>query len=385
MWEFIIIIEALMYDTASFIHQITNMVPDVIYVYDLDLQQNVYINREITELLGYTPEQISLMGSNVLPQLMHPDDFQAQIEQLDEFSYLPDDQMIERYYRWYHANGDLRWLYIRTKIFARHMDNRPRQLLGVAQDVTERKHLEVTTLKNSQLELQLQKEHELNLIKSAMMQRISHEFRTPLAIIMSSSELLERYYERHTPEKRQQLFSRLREQVHHLTFILDDILQVVTTSLDHHDFFPMACNLTSFCNDCMETVLQRYPQAKIDFVCHYNQMYIRLDVYLVEQILVGVLLNAVKYSPLGNSVTFVVTVEKDYVTFQVRDEGLGIPAKDQPHIYEAFYRGSNLNEIGGLGLGLTIVKRAIELHQGHINIVSTENAGTTVTMRLPYT
>lgn len=374
-----------MYENSNFTQLVTAMVPDVIYVYDLDLHQNIYTNREITQFLGYTPQQISAMGSNVLAQLMHPDDFQAQVEHLDEFYHLPDDQMIERYYRWYHANGDLRWLYIRTKIFARHPDNRPRQLLGVAQDVTERKRREEAHLKTAQLELQLQKEHELSLIKSAMMQRITHEFRTPLAIIMSSGELLERYYERFSSEKRQQLHTRLREQVHHLTSILDDILQVMTTSLDHHEFFPMTCNLQHFCNECIDSVLRRFPQARIEFTSNCLENLIRIDAYLAEQILVSLLLNAAKYSPSNTLVRLFLLTEKDYVTFKISDEGLGIPKHDQPRIYEAFYRGSNLNEIGGLGLDLTIVKRAVELHQGTIDIVSDEQNGTSVTVRLPYT
>jgi signal transduction histidine kinase len=107
------------------------------------------------------------------------------------------------------------------------------------------------------------------------------------------------------------------------------------------------------------------------------------DESLLSYALHNLLLNATKYSPQGSKIWINLGIQNGEVLLQIRDEGIGISAKDQERIFEPFYRGSNINEAGGMGLGLSIVKRVVELHQGSIKVVSELGQGTTFVLSFP--
>jgi PAS domain S-box-containing protein len=130
-------------ESQRFIQQIADATPGALYIYDLIEQRNVYVNHQIVELLGYTPEQIQTIGSQLFPQLMHPDDFARLPARIERFKYAKDDEVIEGEYRMRHANGEWRWFWSRDIIFTRTDDGLPRQVLGTAQDITDRKRAEV--------------------------------------------------------------------------------------------------------------------------------------------------------------------------------------------------------------------------------------------------
>ncbi|NET54303.1 MAG: sensor histidine kinase [Merismopedia sp. SIO2A8] len=109
----------------------------------------------------------------------------------------------------------------------------------------------------------------------------------------------------------------------------------------------------------------------------------KFDAKLLRQIISNLLSNAIKYSPQGGTVQFRLICEVDTAIFQVQDEGIGIPPQDQEKLFEAFYRGSNINEIGGTGLGLAITKKCVEIHNGQIEVESALGVGTTVLVKFP--
>jgi signal transduction histidine kinase len=103
----------------------------------------------------------------------------------------------------------------------------------------------------------------------------------------------------------------------------------------------------------------------------------------VERVVANLLANAIKYSPAGGDVVVSVDVDAESAILTVRDEGLGIPATDIPHIFERFHRGSNVERISGTGIGLASAKDIVELHGGTISVTSVEGQGTTVAVQLP--
>jgi hypothetical protein len=125
-------------ESQQFIQRLTDTIPDILYLYDLKERRNIYINRQITEVLGYAPEAIQAMGSEVLQQLMHPDDFARLPAHLERFNSAQEGEIIEFEYRMRHVNGEWRWLHSRESIFARSEDGSPRQLLGTTRDITSR-------------------------------------------------------------------------------------------------------------------------------------------------------------------------------------------------------------------------------------------------------
>ncbi|MEB3335954.1 MAG: PAS domain S-box protein [Leptolyngbyaceae bacterium] len=135
--------ELALQESQQFVQSITDNSPNILYIQDLVEQCNVYANQEIRQLLGYTPEEIQAMGANFLPRLAHPEDLEYLYRQGQKVAAAADDEIIETEYRLRHANGSWRWFYSRDTVFKRDPDGRVRQMLGCAQDITDRKQVEV--------------------------------------------------------------------------------------------------------------------------------------------------------------------------------------------------------------------------------------------------
>ncbi|NMG06318.1 PAS domain S-box protein [Brasilonema sp. UFV-L1] len=131
-------VELQLQQSQRFIQQVADATPGILYIYDLIEQRNVYVNRQIGELLGYTPEEIQAMGSQLFVQLMHPDDFATLPDHLERFEHAQDGEVIEREYQMQHANGEWRWLWSRDLIFTRTHDGLPQQVIGISHDISER-------------------------------------------------------------------------------------------------------------------------------------------------------------------------------------------------------------------------------------------------------
>ncbi len=128
----------------QYFQQVADTTPGFIYVYDLVEQHNVYVNRQVTTVLGYTPEQIQTMGSALLPHLLHPEDFAQLPTHLLQFHTLEPGKVLELEYRMQHANGEWRWFVSRDVVFSYDADGSIRQILGHIYDITDRKHSEET-------------------------------------------------------------------------------------------------------------------------------------------------------------------------------------------------------------------------------------------------
>jgi PAS domain S-box-containing protein len=219
----------------------------------------------------------------------------------------------------------------------------------------------------------LEKEKDLNNLKSNFVSLTSHEFRTPLTIILSSAEMLE-YGHLH----------RIQTAVKNMTTLLNDILIIGKAEAGKLEFMPTALDLVKFCRDLVEE-LQLTDKAKhvLTFNSQVECVQTRLDEILLRHILGNLLSNALKYSPPGSIVQFDLVCQAGQIIFQIKDQGIGIPPEDLAHLFETFHRASNVRNLAGTGLGMAIVKKSVELHGGTIDIASQIGAGTTVTVRLP--
>lgn len=255
--------------------------------------------------------------------------------------------------------------------------------LHIASDITERKRAE-TELINA-----LKKEKELSEIKTGVVTMVSHEFRTPLATILSSVEMLERYGTNWTEDKAVKAtkhYNRVRDSIVRLTTLLDDVLLVGKVDSGKMSYVPATLSLTMLCRSIAE---------ELETVAANNAKHIQCDINggltdfigdqkLLRHIITNLLSNAVKYSPDGSNVEFFVYPEGHFVVITVRDYGIGIGEDDLPHVFEPFRRAKNVGDVQGTGFGLSIVKRCVELHSGTIAVESILGKGTTVTVTLPF-
>jgi signal transduction histidine kinase len=239
-------------------------------------------------------------------------------------------------------------------------------------------------LAHEQVSRALEKEKELGELKSRFISIASHEFRTPLNTILSSSELLEHYGHTWPERKRLIHLHRIQTAVQDMTGLLDDVLVVSKAETGKLELDLAPIDLGEFCRDLAEEMqLGAGSSHRVVFDGRGQCANACLDERLLRHILTNLLSNAIKYSPPGSIVHFELLCQEGEAIFQVRDEGIGIPADDQPRLFETFHRAKNVRNIPGTGLGLTIVKRAVDLHGGTITIASQVNVGTTVTVTLP--
>ncbi|MBD2243853.1 ATP-binding protein [Nostoc sp. FACHB-888] len=231
----------------------------------------------------------------------------------------------------------------------------------------------------------LAKEREFSELKSRLLTITSHEFRTPLATIYSSAELLEYYRHLWSDERQQTHLRRIQTSVMHMTQLLNDVLLLSQDETSKLEFNPTPLNLVEFCRDLLEELEQSdRSQHAIAFSSKCQCTPANLDAKLLRQILSNLLSNCLKYSPIGSTVKFSVTTANDQAIFQTQDSGIGIPPSDIEHIFEPFHRASNADNIPGMGLGMSIVKQAVDLHGGEIFVESAIGAGTTFTVILPF-
>lgn len=247
----------------------------------------------------------------------------------------------------------------------------------LTRDITERKQAEEDIRKA------LEKEKELGKLKSQFISTASHEFRTPLAIILSSTELLQHYSHKWSEEKKLLHFQRIQTAIKQTTGLLDDVLLIGKTEAGSLKFKPRPLDLARYCRDLIEELQSTTATHRINFGNQAHCSDAVMDAKLLRHILTNLLSNAIKYSPQGKIVYFDLICNQAEAIFQVRDEGIGIPEADQAKLFDLFHRAKNVGTISGTGLGLAIVKRSVDIHGGTISLESRVGAGTTFTVTLP--
>lgn len=257
------------------------------------------------------------------------------------------------------------------------MSGRP-IIQAVILDITERKKAEAELLKA------LAREKELGALKTNFVSMVSHEFRTPLGIIMSSAEILREYFKELDESERNDHLQSIRKNTRRMADLMEEVLLLSRVEAGKLTLDPRFIDLAAFCRRLVDEVLsatnRRCPielttDSTIDEAC--------ADERLLRHILTNLLTNAVKYSPEGVPVRFLMTRLATRVRFEVIDRGIGIPESDQHWLFNAFHRARNVGTIPGTGLGLVIVKRCVELHRGTIHIESAVGQGTRVEVEVP--
>ncbi|MFB2918388.1 sensor histidine kinase [Aerosakkonema funiforme] len=261
-------------------------------------------------------------------------------------------------------------------------DERGKTILLIAEgrDISDRKRAEAEVLKS------LEKERELNQLKSSFISMVSHEFRNPMTAIRTAAQILQSYGDRLTEEQKIKYFDQIKNAVNNTTQLLEEVLLLGKTDANRLQYQPATLDLKDFCRELMENLqFTATEQHNITFTCAGECSQVEMDEFLMGHIFNNLISNAIKYSPQGGNVRFNLICQNGTAIFQIQDEGIGIPLKDRQHLFETFYRGSNVNRIQGTGLGLAIVKKCVDLHRGQIQLQSDVGAGTTFIVTLPLT
>lgn len=524
-------------ESQHFIQQIAEASPNILYLYDLQEQCNVYVNREIGSILGYTPDEIQAMGSSLFANLIYPDDLKRLASYHAQIYAAQDGEIFEFEYRMRHANGEWRWLYGRDAVFKRDADGHVIQTIGTAQDITERKRLEqeqsnllsileastdyiliadvtgqaiwnnvalkrlrglysdaevrqqrpidyhpqwtVDVLEQgaiptvlaegswlgetalldadgqevlvSQLllghkssegkveyfstimrDIRVQKEYEQQLkrtnaemlrvtrLKDEFLANMSHELRTPLNAILGMSEALQEEVFGKLNERQKSSITTIESSGQHLLSLINDILELSKIEAGKLELDIEQVSIVDLCKSSLVFVKQQAFKKQIQLHESFPKdiRTISVDERRIRQVLINLLTNAVKFSPIGGRVTIEVHYEPIdfnlaeripivrptqlpdshpamydwlphndyYVCISIIDNGIGIKSEDQVRLFQPFVQiDSSLNrQYEGTGLGLVLVKRIVELHGGDVSLHSELGVGSCFTLRLPY-
>ncbi len=357
--------------------QVVELCPDAIFIQSGG--QFVFVNSAAVNLYGATSPS-DLIGRPVM-EVVHPDYREIVRERMQQLQEGKPVGMMEQ--KWLRLDGNVIDVEAAAAPFT-YFDARAAQV--VVRDISDRKRIE------QELRQSLQKERELSELKSRLITTISHEYRTPLTSILSSAELLENYAHKWTEEKKQHHLRRIQSNCKHLTDLVSDVLFIGKAEAERMEFNPAPLDLEQLCRELVEQMRSESKnQIPIIFESRGNCSDASMDEKLVRQILTNLLSNAIKYSPDGGTVRFdlecVASLQAGgspgIARFRIQDSGIGIPAEDLPRLFESFHRASNVETIPGTGLGLTIVKKCVDLHGGQITVESVVNVGTTLTVMLP--
>jgi len=279
---------------------------------------------------------------------------------------------------------------------------RPLYFITQVQDITERKLAVRKLAKHEEREArarrELEHERELSLVKSRFVSTVSHEFRTPLAVINAAAHLLGHYSERMSGEDRLGQVEEIQNAVGRMAEMMEDLLVHGNLQSGKMKCSPMQVDVEGFCRRLIaETSNNPFVQCAIELDVGSGAHEAFLDEKLLRCILGNLLSNAVKYSIPGQPVKLEVqrvagnleidadtrTSAGDHLQFKISDSGIGIPAADLPKVFQPFHRASNIGTRPGTGMGLAIVKQSVELHRGAIKVESEEGKGTTFWVWLP--
>ena len=255
-----------------------------------------------------------------------------------------------------------------------------RYAIAFIADITKRKINEEKIIAQ---QLEMEKEKEVNDLKSRFVSMASHEFRTPLSTVLSSVSLLSKYTTTEDQSKRDKHIDRIKSSVKTLTDILNEFLSLGRIEEGKVDTNPEVFDLVEFMNGMNNEMSVLLKPGQNFIFNHKGNTQTYTDTNLLKHIMINLLSNAIKFSPENANIIIDAEVTSSHTKISITDKGIGIPASDQVHLFERFFRATNVTNIQGTGLGLHIVGRYVELLNGTIHCQSEFENGSSFIINLP--
>jgi PAS domain S-box-containing protein len=351
--------------------QIADNIYEIFWMRDADNGRVLYVNPAYERVWGRSCESWYAEPQSFL-EAVHPEDKLRVMTNLKENV----KKEFETEYRIVRPDGSVRWVWEHSFPIKNSFGDVYR-CAGVTQDITERKRAQ-------EIRRELEKEIELHELKNRFFSMVSHEFRTPLSTILISAQVLENSQD-WSEEKKLKNLQRIQSSAKTMTQLLTDMLTLMRAEFGKLEFNPQLLNLEEFCNSIVEEIrFSTRAKQDIIFINKSLKKTAFMDEKILRLILSNLIDNAIKYSPKDSKIFLTLDYKSDRAIFLIQDQGIGIPQEEQELLYQSFYRGKNVGDVPGTGLGLAVVEKCVELHGGSINVESQLAVGTTFTVSIPW-
>ena len=370
--------ERVIRDNEALMREVLDSVSDIVWSVDVATGKLIYVSKAFERVCGVSVDDLTTTTS-IWRDVTH--DADLSILRQNEKKLMRDGHA-----RWEHrivtADGDIRWLENRARMVKD--DHEHSRIFGVASDITERQRTTEIEAERERLTENVKREQAQNALVQRTISALSHDLRVPLSVVSTSTDLLQRYFEKMTPEKRQEKFDKIDSQLRFAIELIEDTVQVVRGTLHDRAFRPSPMSLATLCRACIDEVRSAFKtDHEMTLIDHREVDVVSIDEVLVSRIVLNLLSNAIKYSPNSTNIQVELERRDEQIIITVIDEGIGVSDEDLARIFEPFFRAENSLQIDGTGLGLSIVKDCVERHRGDITVTSTLGQGSSFTVRLP--
>ncbi|HVO74478.1 MAG TPA: PAS domain-containing sensor histidine kinase [Ignavibacteriaceae bacterium] len=364
--------------------ELAENIPEIFWIRKED--EMLYVSPAYEIICGKSCESLYKEPNSFL-QSIHPEDIGRVMNSFMSEQYLKDG-LFDEEFRIIRSDGIVKWIW--SKTFPVFKDGAIVHTVGIAEDISLRKEYE------EKIRRALVREKELNDLKSRFVSMVSHEFRTPLGLILSSAELLQNYGYKWSDQKRNEQFEKIKKAVDNLTGLMNDIIILSQEETGSIKISLCEIHIAGFLHEIIDEVTgSSNNNSAVHFLYNEDPVIIISDKKLLRQIFLNLIGNAVKFTPPGKNIYLNLSFDAEpgisagdsnrpkKFKVEIKDEGIGIPGEDLDKIFEPFNRAKNADEIRGSGLGLSIVKRAVDLLHGEITVESKLNEGTAFSVILP--
>jgi PAS domain S-box-containing protein len=346
-------------------------------IWDLDLiERQIYFSPNWIKLLGYENEP-EINNPEFLRKIIHADDLKQFLIQI-EAHLKGDTKILESDFRARDKQGEYKWIIAKGRVISYNNQGIPSRMIGTLTDISTRKNYELSLAES------LRKERELSELKSRFVSMTSHEFRTPLATILMSAEIIESYRFKMSDTDINQKIKRIKDNVNFLRNVMEKVLNLAHIESGKMKFQPKPVDFYALLNEIVDDFKDSGNlKHEIDYTNREDKLTVHLDPQMIKQTFRNLISNSLKYAPEGSTIGVAIEKTKEAIKVHVEDKGIGIKEEDFDRIFQPFNRGLNVGNIHGTGLGLSLSKSFIQYHGGDITFVSEPNVKTVFTVTIP--
>lgn len=327
------------------------------------------------KMFGYNENDTSVTIDD-WKNMVHPDDL-GKVLHVQDAHLKGEIAIFKNEYRILCQDGRYKWVLDRAKVIKRDSNGEPERVVGIIIDISAQKSFE------NSLVTALQKEKEVNELKSQLVAMASHEFRTPLATMLMAAEILDVHWDKMPKEDIIENIKRIKNNIQFLKDTIEKTLNLSRLESGELKYVPVQTDLNDFLKSCINEIKKSETRHKISYQGMNLPLKTAIDRQMIKEVIIQLLSNSVKFSNPGTTIHVKLKDNKNDVNIQVSDKGMGIPEAEKEHIFDSFRRGSNIFNVRGTGIGLALSQKFILLHGGKITVRSQLNKGTTFIVTLP--